>query len=93
MEFQFPEVLRLPTQERLATFRENQPVIVATYWALIMSGFTQILAAVFLALALRPYRGGLVILALIFGTINGLGQAIGFGRWAIFDALSCRTDG
>ncbi len=81
--FQFPDVLRLPTQERLALFRENQPVIVATYWALTMSGFTQIFAAVFLALALRPYTGGLVTLAVIFGTITGLGQAMGFGRWAI----------
>ncbi len=81
--FQFPEVLRLPTQERLALFRDNQPIIVATYWALTMSGFTQIFAAVFLALALRPYAGGLVTLALIFGTITGLGQAMGFGRWAI----------
>lgn len=63
--FQFPDVLRLPTQERLALFREDQPVIVATYWALTMSGFTQIFAAVFLSLALRPYRGGLVTLALI----------------------------
>ncbi|MCE7997786.1 MAG: DUF4386 family protein [Rhodobiaceae bacterium] len=83
VEFQFPDVLRLPTQERLALFRENQPVIVATYWALTMSGFTQIFAAVFLALALRPYRGGLITLALVFGTITGVGQAMGFGRWAI----------
>ena len=83
VEFQFPDVLRLPTQERLALFRENQPIIVATYWALTMSGFTQIFAAVFLGLALRPYRGGLITLALIFGTITGLGQAMGFGRWAI----------
>ncbi len=83
VEFRFPDVLRLPTDERLALFRENQPIIVATYWALTMSGFTQIFVAVFLALALRPYRGGLVTLALIFGTITGLGQAMGFGRWAI----------
>jgi Domain of unknown function (DUF4386) len=83
VEFQFPDVLRLQTEERLALFRENQPVIVATYWGLTMSGFTQVFAAVFLSLALRPYSGGLVTLALIFGTITGLGQAMGFGRWAI----------
>lgn len=83
VEFQFPDVLRLPTEERLALFRDNQPAVVATYWALTMSGFTQVFAAVFLSLALRPYRGGLVTLALIFGTITGLGQAMGFGRWAI----------
>jgi len=83
VEFQFPDVLRLPTEERLALFRENQPVIVATYWGLTMSGFTQVFAAVFLSLALRPYSGGLVTLGLIFGTITGLGQAMGFGRWAI----------
>ncbi len=83
IEFQFPDVLRLPTEERLALFRDNQPVIVATYWGLTMSGFTQVFAAVFLSLALRPYRGGLVTLVLIFGTITGIGQAMGFGRWAI----------
>ncbi len=81
--FQFPDVLRLPAAERLALFRDGQDVIVPAYWALTMSGFTQIFAAVFLALAMRPYSGGLVTLAIVFGTLTGLGQAFGFGRWAI----------
>lgn len=81
--FAFPDVLRLPAEDRLALFREGQDVIVPTYWALTMTGFTQIFVASFLALALRPYWGGLVTLMLVFGVLTGLWQAMGFGRWAI----------
>jgi len=81
--FQFPDVLRVPPLERLALFPDHQDVIVPAYWALTLSGFTQVFAASFLALALRPYAGALVTLALVFGTIAGLALVLGFGRWAI----------
>jgi len=81
--FQFPDVLRLPPLERLALFPNYQDTVLPAYWALTLSGFTQVFAATFLALALRPYTGILVTLALVFGTITGLALVLGFGRWAI----------
>jgi Domain of unknown function (DUF4386) len=81
--FQLPDVLRLPALERLALFRDELEVIVPAYWTLAVSGFIQIFVAVFLALALRPYAGVLVTLILVFGTIAGLFQVLGFGRWAV----------
>lgn len=81
--FQFPDVLRLPALERLALFPDHQNLIVPAYWALTLSGFSQVFAATFLALALRPYAGAFVTLGLIFGTIAGLALVLGFGRWAV----------
>lgn len=81
--FQFPDVLRLPALERLALFPDHQDTILPAYWALTLSGFTQVFAATFLALALRPYTGVLTTLALVLGTVAGLALVLGFGRWAV----------
>jgi len=81
--FDFPEVLRYPAAERLALFRENQSVVLPTYWALAMSGFTQISLTILLARAIGPRAGTAGLLALVFGIACGAFQAIGFGRWAV----------
>lgn len=81
--FDFPEVLRYPAAERFALFAENESLVRATYWLLTMTGVTQIAIAVLL---FHLTRGGRLVastVALIFGTLAGLCQAMGFGRWVI----------
>jgi hypothetical protein len=81
--FQFPEVLRLSSADRLALFQANQAVIVPVYWTLAMTGFTQVLLTILLYRTLGPKAATAGLLALVFGVLTGFGQALGFGRWAI----------
>lgn len=81
--FGFPDVLRVPAVERLATYRAHQPVIQSTYWLLAMTGFTQILIAGFVYRAFRDRDRATLLFALIFGVLCGLLQTLGFIRWAI----------
>ncbi|GAA6156088.1 hypothetical protein NBRC116588_15610 [Pyruvatibacter sp. HU-CL02332] len=81
--FDFPEVLRYPAAERFALFSANSDVIRPTYWALTMTGLTQILLSVLLHQLLQPHAPTRALLLLVFGTLAGLCQALGFGRWVI----------
>ena len=81
--FEFPDVLRYPAPERFALFAERQSVIRPTYWVLTMTGITQILISVLLYNAVRAPSQAAATLALLFGSLAGLCQALGFGRWVI----------
>lgn len=81
--FQFPEVLRLASSERLALYWQNQSIIQPTYWVLAMTGLTQIGISVFLYRSFRNRERTVLMLALVFGIICGILQAAGFIRWAI----------
>lgn len=81
--FEFPDVLRYPASERFAIFAENQSVIRPTYWVLTMTGITQILISILLYHVVRAQSQTAATLALIFGTLAGFCQALGFGRWVI----------
>jgi len=81
--FEFPEVLRYPAAERFRIFSENQAIIQPVYWVLTMTGMTQILVTVLLVHSARGQHTVASTLALVFGTLAGLCQALGFGRWVI----------
>jgi len=81
--FGFPDVLRLPASERLATFVAHQQVIQPTYWLLAMTGFTQIFISGFLYRAFRDRDRATLFFALVFGILCGILQTLGFIRWAI----------
>lgn len=81
--FEFPEVLRYPAPERFAIFAENEAIIRPTYWVLTMTGITQILISVLLYHVVRAQSHISAALSLIFGTLAGFCQALGFGRWVI----------
>lgn len=81
--FDFPEILRAPASERFARYVENQSIIRPTYWVLTMTGITQILISVYLFHCVRVPSHVAASLALVFGTLTGLCQAFGFGRWVL----------
>ncbi|MCP4380995.1 MAG: DUF4386 domain-containing protein [Hyphomicrobiales bacterium] len=81
--FEFPDVLRYPAEERFTIFSENQSVIRPTYWVLTMTGMTQILISVLLYHVVRAQSQTVATLSLVFGTLAGFCQALGFGRWVI----------
>jgi len=81
--FGFPDVLRAPAPQRLATYVAHQHVIQSTYWLLAMTGFTQIFIAGFVYRAFRDRDRATLLFALVFGTLCGILQSLGFIRWAI----------
>jgi len=81
--FEFPDVLRYPAAERFSLFSANHQVIQSAYWALTMTGVTQMLFSVLLLHSARAQHLPVGTIALIFGVLAGFCQALGFGRWVI----------
>ncbi|MBL8551378.1 MAG: DUF4386 domain-containing protein [Hyphomonadaceae bacterium] len=81
--FGFPDILRAPAAERLAAFHANQGAIVAAYYAMALTGITQIALAGLGYRAVDARGSTLAVLALVFGVLGGAWQAMGFIRWAI----------
>lgn len=81
--FDFPDILRVPAPERLASYVAHQRIIQPTYWLLAMTGFTQIFIAGFTYRAFRDRDRATLMFALVFGILCGILQTLGFIRWAI----------
>ncbi len=81
--FGFPDILRAPSVERMAAFRAHEAPIVAAYYAMALSGITQIALAVLGHRALLVRDSTLALGALIAGVLGGAWQAMGFIRWAV----------
>jgi hypothetical protein len=89
--FDFPEVLRRPATERLDLFQRVQGVVRPAYWVLTLTGFTQIVLAVFLHQAFRERGRTLLVLGLVFGVVAGALQALGFVRWVVLTPYLARA--
>jgi len=83
INFGFPDILRAPAAERFAAFRAGQHIIVPAYYAMALTGLTQIALAVLGHRALTNKDGTLALGALIAGVLAGAWQAMGFIRWAV----------
>ena len=81
--FDFPDILRVPTVDRLGRFVSNQSVVQPTYWLLAMTGLSQIFITGFVYRAFRDRDRATLLFALVFGILCGILQAMGFIRWAI----------
>ena len=81
--FQFPEILREPALDRFTLFAENARIIVPAYFALALTGLTQVALAVLLGHVLGRERSALLSLAVVFGVLTGLLQGMGFIRWPL----------
>jgi hypothetical protein len=82
-QFHFPEILRASSQERLALFSKNAALIVPAYYAMGLSGLTQISIAVLFHRSFARQGSTILLLALVAGVSAGLLQAMGFMRWPI----------
>lgn len=81
--FGFPDVLRAPAADRLTAFRAEQATIVAAYYAMALSGLTQVALAILAHRSLNARDTTLALGALVAGVLGGAWQAMGFIRWAI----------
>ncbi len=80
--FDFPVVLRESSQYRLTLYSANQSLIQPALWLLAVAGLTQIALSVILYRYLRNHRKILQKIAVPFGVLAGLLQAISFFVWA-----------
>jgi hypothetical protein len=77
--FDYPGILRRPTEEILERFRAGGPSLILLWWAFMLSGLLMIVAAVLLSQALG--FGGVLPLAMAMGVLAGLVQMLGLLRW------------
>lgn len=81
--FAFPDILRESPQTRLALFQANAATVFPAYYAMALTGLTQIALALSLNAAFRKAGSLLLSAALVFGILAGVFQILGFIRWPI----------
>jgi hypothetical protein len=79
-QFEYPDILRKPTEEVLAKFRAGGSKLVLTWWLFAMSAILFGVVAVFLPSYL-DLDAGLLGLVVAFGLLAALTQFLGLVRW------------
>lgn len=79
--FDYPDVLRRPTDEILARFRDGGASLILVWWAFTLSGGLFVLSVVLLFRATGASAPTASLLALVVGVLAGLVQVLGLLRW------------
>jgi uncharacterized protein DUF4386 len=79
--FDYPDILRRPTEEILARFRAGGSSLILTWWAFMASGGLMVASAVLLSLVLARGAPALSAIAVVVGVLAGLVQVLGLLRW------------
>jgi hypothetical protein len=77
--YEYPDILRRPSEEILQRFRAGGPSLILLWWAFMLSGLLMIGAVVLLSQALG--FGGILPVATTIGVLAGLVQMLGLLRW------------
>jgi hypothetical protein len=77
--FDYPDILRRPTNEILVRFRAGGSSLILLWWMFMLSGLLLVAAVVLLGQALG--FTGIVPLAVSVGVLAGLVQMLGLLRW------------
>jgi hypothetical protein len=77
--FEYPDILRRPTEEILERFRQGGSSLIQLWWAFMLSGLLMISAVVLLSQTLG--FGGVLPVATTIGVLAGLVQMLGLLRW------------
>jgi hypothetical protein len=79
--FDYPDVLRRPTDEVLAAFRAGGRSLVLLWWAFALTALALAPAAVLLSSSLADADGTLLAVAAVVGVLASLVQLLGLIRW------------
>jgi hypothetical protein len=90
--FDYPDILRRPTSEVLARFREGGTRLVLTWWVFALSAVALAPLAVLIASALPGSDGGLVTVGATVGVLAALVQFLGLVRWPFLVPELARMD-
>jgi uncharacterized protein DUF4386 len=91
--FDYPDILRRPTEEILARFRAGGSSLILTWWAFMASGGLLVASAVLLSLVLMPGAPAFSAIAVVAGVLAGLVQVLGLLRWVYLVPTLARTQG
>ena len=81
--FDYPDVLRRPTDEVLARFREGGRSLVLLWWAFALTALALAPAVVLLSSAIGDADGTLLAVATVTGVLAALVQLLGLIRWPL----------
>src|SRR4051812_44484117 len=79
--FDYPDVLRKPTQDVLARFRAGGPSLLVLWWVFALSAVLFAPLVVLLAGELGDADGTVVALSVVVGVLAALVQFLGLIRW------------
>ena len=88
--FDYPTILRRPTEEILERFRAGGSSLILLWWAFMLSGLLLIAAVLLLGQSLGLV--GIVPLAVTIGVLAGLVQMLGLLRWVYLVPSLARAD-
>jgi hypothetical protein len=87
--FDYPDILRRPTEEVLERFRAGGPSLILLWWAFMLSGLLLIAAAILVPQALDA--GALGPAMTTVGVLAGFVQTLGLLRWVYLVPSLART--
>ena len=79
--FDYPDVLRKPTDEVLAAFRAGGSSLVLLWWSFALTALALAPAVVLLSSAISDVDGTLLAVATVTGVLASLVQVLGLIRW------------
>lgn len=80
--FEFPDILREPAHKGMLLFKENQSIIVPSYYLFMFSGLLYIPLSAFLLRAFESSKNTLLSqIFMTLGICTAIFQSIGFSRW------------
>ena len=80
-KFDYPDVLRRPTEEVLRLFRDGGSGLVTLWWAFAMTAVAVAPMAVLVAAALGDANPVVLQLSVVIGVLAALAQFLGLVRW------------
>jgi len=90
--FDYPDILRRPTSEVLARFREGGTALVLIWWAFMLTGVLLAPVVVLLASAIGDADGSLLAVGAAVGVLAATVQFLGLVRWPFLVPYLARVD-
>jgi hypothetical protein len=91
--FDYPDILRKPSEEILARFRAGGSSLILTWWAFMASGGLLIASAVMLSLVLVSRAPTVSAVSAAVGLLAGLAQVLGLLWWVYLVPSLSRAEG
>ena len=91
--FDYPDILRRPTSEVLARFRDGGSRLVLLWWAFALTAVVLAPLAVLVSRVLVGANGTLLAVAATVGVLAALVQFLGLVRWPFLVPYLARVDG
>jgi hypothetical protein len=90
--FDYPDVLRHPTSEVLAKFREGGTSLILLWWGFALTAVLMVPLVVLLSRAIGDADPALLAVTTIVGVLAGLVQFLGLVRWPFLVPYLARAD-